>query len=189
MHHHHAKFFKAFLAVYLIFSIYMLSEHNFGNLIGMTGLGLGLLVALLAHSRYGYLTIGLLLVHMVIEWSEHGLHWADYSSGEITMNVIHIALDFIFLYQELKVHAARYFAPIFSGIIIVLCLIFAHGMYIEHNEHAADEAHELHEGEEAHEDEHDHGGSLVESFVVGGMFGCILSHLFRRKDECGHSHD
>jgi hypothetical protein len=87
------------------------------------------------------------------------------------------------------VHAARYFAPIFSGIIVVLCLIFGHGMYVEHKERAADEAHELHEGEEAHEDEHDHGGSLVESFVVGGMFGCILSHLFRRKDECGHSHD
>lgn len=186
MHHHHAKYFKAFLAVYLIFSIYMLSEHNFGNLIGMTGLGLGLLVALLAHSRYGYLTIGLLLVHMVIEWSEHGLHWADYSSGEMTMNVIHIALDFIFLYQELKVHAARYFAPIFSGIIVVLCLIFAHGMYIEHSEHEREEITE-NSTEEAHEDEH--GGSLVESFVVGGMFGCILSHLFRRKDECGHSHD
>jgi len=183
MHHHHAKYFKAFLAVYLIFSIYMLSEHNFGNLMGMLGIGLGLLVAVLAHSRYGYLTIGLLLVHMLIEWSEHGMHWADYSNGEIAMNVIHIALDFIFLYQELRVHAARYFKPIFSGVIIALCLTFAHGVYIEHREH------EIHGVEEVHHDEEEHEGSLVEAFVVGGMFGCILSHLFRRKDECGHSHD
>ncbi len=189
MHHHHAKFFKIFLFIYLIFSLYMLSEHNFGTALGITGLGLGLLVAILAHSRYGYLTIALLLVHMLIEWSEHGLHWAEYSSGEMTMNVIHAVLDFVFLYQELRVHASKYFTPIFSGIIVALVLTFGYSAVTENLEHSSEEAHEI-AGEDAEEEhEHEHGGSLVEAFVVGGMFGCILSHLFRRKDECGQSHD
>ena len=176
MHHHHAKFFKAFLFIYLIFSLYMLSEHNFGTVLGMLGLGLGLLVAILAHSRYGYLTIALLLVHMVIEWSEHGAHLTNYSGGEIALSVTHAILDFVFLYQELRVHATRYWKTLFASISVALIIILATGyVFVSEAKNSTEE--------------HGESSSLVESFVVGGMFGCILSHLFRRKDECGHSHD
>ncbi len=152
----------------------MLSEHNFGTLIGISGIAAGLVIALLAHSRYGYLTIGLLLVHMCIEWLEHAAHWYEYSSGELTLSIIHVSLDFIFLYQELRVHAERYFKTIFVAVIIAIAGIFIAGS----NSHT-----------DTTKNSTEESGSLIESFVVGGMFGCILSHLLRRKDECGHSHD
>lgn len=162
--HHHNRFFKSFLVVYLIFSVIALLEHDFGSATAISGIVAGFVLALFAHKKYGLLTIALLLVHMFIEWFEHSLHWRDYSTKEIILHGIHAVLDFVFLFQELRAHAFKIWKRAFGLVILVIITM----ILINYGAIHADEA------EGAH-------NVLVEAFVVGGMYGCILSHLFKRE--------
>ena len=162
--HHHNKFFKSFLVVYLIFSVMALFEHNFASSAAISGIIAGFALAIIAHKRYGLLTVALLLVHMFIERFEHSLHWREYSTNEIALHGMHVALDFIFLFQELRAHAFKIWKPTFGVVIAVILTM----ILINFNA-------TLTAGVEST------SNILIEAFVVGGMYGWILSHLFKRE--------
>ena len=164
--HHHNRFFKGFLVIYLIFSIIALFEHDFASPVAITGIVAGFALAIVAHKRYGLLTIALLLVHMLIEWFEHSLHWRDYSTKEITLHGIHAALDFVFLFQELRAHAFKIWKRAFTVVVLIILTV----IIVNFNKVSATEAEGI-------------SSILIEAFVVGGMYGCILSHLFK-KESC-----
>jgi hypothetical protein len=170
------QFFKAFLLVYVGFLIFHAISLQWDSWIVGISLLVGFGVALLAHTRYGILTIGLLVVHMALEWIEYAHHEWYFSKGEIFFHGIHVCLDFVFLYQELRVHARRYWR--LSLIAITAGLVILFGMnYQPQPKNRFMQAIYAH----AHKHSHNHRDAPIEPFVIGGMFGCILSHLVAKK--------
>lgn len=171
------KFFTLFLFVYVSFLIFHSFSLSWDSPIVPLLLGVGFLVAVLAHTRYGILTIVLLLVHMILEWIEYARHGWHFSKGEIVLHTVHVCLDLVFLRQELKVHLKRFRVLSFTVVIIGLVIVFALNYQSPQN-------HLLTQAIHGHGHTHAHGNSsLVEPFVLGGMFGCILYHLKKKKQE------
>jgi len=173
-----SKPFKAFIVMYVLFLIMHSVSLDWNSWLVRIALCCGILVARMAHTRYGLLTIGLLLVHMSLEWTEHARHGWHYSMGEIVMHVIHAFLDFIFLYHELGTHVAKFkhwtFATITCGLVFLFAVFHESAprnlrLLAIMNQRGTLPVH------------HDHGRGPFEPFVMGGMFGCIFSHLFRRR--------
>lgn len=171
--HKHNKFFKIFLVIYLAFLLYHASGIEFTSPLTVIGLITGVALAIVAHMRHGYGTIILLLIHMGIEWSEYTHHGFHYSKNDIVFYALHTVLDFIFLWQEAKTHLTKFRYVIMGSttlVIIILVLTTNHEIspaqmftmkYLPHD--------------------HEHGLSMFETIVIGGILGCTLSHLFRKK--------
>lgn len=172
------RFFKAFLIIYVGFLVVHSISLDWDSWMVPVALALGLGVAALAHTRYGILTIGLLLVHMGLEWAERARHGWHYSPGEIALHAVHACLDFTFLYQELRMHARRYHKPLFTGITACLILLFM-GLYTPAPRSPFLLAAMRFHTHQWHK--HGHGSSPIEPFVMGGMFGCIMSHLLSKR--------
>jgi hypothetical protein len=125
------------------------------------GLCTGIALAIVAHMRHGYGTIILLLVHMTIEWSEYARHGA-YSNKEIVFYGLHTMLDIVFLWQEARTHLFRFRYILMGSTILYLKLLFVCMRHISHSIPA-------------------YTTNLIEIVVIGGIAGCTLSHLIRRK--------
>lgn len=117
---------------------------------------LGLALAILAHARKNYITVILLLVHMSIEWFEWSQINITLQSG--LLNVAHIMMDIVFLNHELKAHAKKQRTSILLLTSIFLLSIFTLGNLYPPNVDGLVE--------------------LIEPFVIGGVLGCVLSHLY-----------
>jgi hypothetical protein len=166
MEHCHGKFFRAFLVIYAGFLIFHSLNLDWDSWTTWLSVGTGLLLAAVAHARHGWSTIVLLCVHMVIEWISYAEHGAGFTSSEVILQVIHTALDITFLWQEIRIHMRRYRYYTFTAIIGALAILFTL------NYEGAGGAHEA---------EHSHGDTPIEAIVIGGILGCTLSHLLRRR--------
>lgn len=147
--------FKTFLMVYGGFLLLHLSEVKMsaGNAL-IIFLGLG--IAILAHKRHGFLPLMFLIGHMIIEWHHHSVHGHHYHGDEIVFHGVHAILDGVFLYVEAKEHFKGYAYYFLGGVVIVLMAIFTHThIPVPHSDH----------------------GGILEYLVMGGMMGCVLSHL------------
>ena len=173
----HDPFFKAFLVIYVGFLILHSLSLNWASWHVPLALALGLGVAALAHTRYGIVTITLLLIHICLEWTEHARHGWHYSNGEIALHGVHACLDFVFLYKEMRMHVKRFYRLVFVGILCGLGLLF-----VSFYKPAPKNPHLLAIMRSIHASGHTHGqSSPLAPFVMGGMFGCILSHLLRKR--------
>lgn len=162
--------FISFLLFYFctIFIHTLELDKNFINIIIFL---LGLLLAFLAHARQNYITIILLLIHMSIEWFE----WSQktLSVSDTIFNIGHILLDFIFLSHELSSHVKKYKYISLTIISLFLISIFSISRLFLRKVSGIDNIIEI-----------------IEPFVVGGVLGCIISHLFYhvkrffKKEEC-----
>lgn len=97
------------------------------------------------------------------------------SIGEGIWNGLHVIMDFIFLTHELSVHAKKNRYIILSICIALLLIIFLLGHFIISPQLVFIEN--------------------AEPFVIGGILGCVLSHLyyhlrsnFSLKEEHKHWH-
>lgn len=133
----------------------------------------GLILARFAHIKKNYITIILLLLHMSIEWFEWSQNGMSLSQG--ILNGLHVIMDFIFLTHELSVHAKKNRYIILSICIALLLIIFLLGHFIISPQLVFIEN--------------------AEPFVIGGILGCVLSHLyyhlrsnFSLKEEHKHWH-
>ena len=146
--------FVVFLGIYAVFIGFHLAEIVWVPLTTLFFV-CGFSLALLAHARKNYFTIAILAVHMAIEWFE----WSqkEMTAREILFNCIHATMDCIFLSHELKVHLRRYRTIALISLTGLLAVIFLFGR--------------LHPIET---------GSLknLEPFVIGGVLGCVLSHIY-----------
>lgn len=150
--------FLAFLVVYFFIMLSHIEELSL-SLTTVIFFVAGLSLAIFAHSRKNYITIILLVVHMSIEWFE----WSQVgfsTTGGTFVNIIHILMDFIFLSHELSAHLKKYRYLLLTVVVIVLSAIFSLSKYFLA------------------------GGDLVEMiipyvnpFVIGGILGCVGSHL------------
>jgi hypothetical protein len=165
------KIFKAFLVAYAL----LLVLHTIGlewNILTIISLASGLLLAFFAHAKKGYVTILLLAIHMTIEWSHHISHGLTYGVREIALHGIHTIFDFVFLVGEWKRHKKGAIPAIIVGIAIALSVLFFFA-----DNHAHDDI-----------DEDDHARFPFEALVIGGILGCVGSHLFERKSAHNHEH-
>lgn len=172
--HKHNKFFKVFLLIYLAFLLYHASELKLDSWLAIVGLSTGIALAIVAHMRHGYGTIILLLVHMTIEWSEYASYGSHYSSKEMLFYGLHVVLDFAFLWQEAKTHLPRFRYYIMGSVAVGVLMLF---VIVSQNAPAA----YVYGMQFVHQNEHAHESSLFETVVIGGILGCTLSHLLRKK--------
>lgn len=164
------KFFQLFLIVYVGFLVLHSRTLPWNSLIVPLSVSAGFAVAVLAHTRYGVLTIGLLLVHIGLEWMEYARHGWHFSMGEIVFHGIHVCLDCVFLYQEFKMHIKRFRGLAFASVVVGIGIVFfsnyqsppqqPFARFFNTGGHTCN-----------------HGDNPIEPFVLGGMFGCIIYHL------------
>lgn len=168
------KIGKYFFIVFLFFYAFTMINHTLHlgfNLQTVVLFLLGLSLALFAHAKQNYFTVILLLVHMSIEWFE----WSqtEFTLWGVLLSIGHIAMDFIFLSHELSAHMKEYKKKILSFVSIFLIAIFGVGYFFLRDATGIEIVVEI-----------------VEPFVVGGVLGCIASHLFYhlkkipKKEEC-----
>ncbi len=164
--------FKIFLVIYAGLLIFHAS-HVEWNLLNIIGLSAGLLLAYFAHAKKGFLTLLLLAVHMSIEWAHHFEFGLTYSAGELALHGIHAIFDGVFLVAEWKHHRESALKAVLAGILIGVLSLFILGGHESHEE----EVH-IDESEENHEE---NTGFPFESLVIGGILGCVATHLFEKK--------
>ncbi len=179
MSNHHQLFFKTFLIIYGGFLLVHVWGMGFDSWEFLAGLFGGMAVALVAHKQHGYSPSVFLVGHMFIEWYHHARHGNHYDGGEIAFHGIHALLDVVFLYIEAKEHFAKYALPFLGVVGVTLLGIFAYNYVPAPPVFAisplSSQALEVYKdlGED-----HSHGGGILHHAVIGGMLGCVLSHLF-----------
>ena len=149
-YYYKSKIYEYFLPCYLIIQIIHGWEYKFEY-----SFWLGLIIAIIAHSRKNILTILILFSHMAIEWFEWG-------SGNIVFlillgNIFHAGMDFTFLHHEIKVHIKKNSLLIFGGVFFILLIIFSIASKIKISEGTIENIH---------------------PFVLGGVIGCVASHIY-----------
>lgn len=175
---HHRLFFRLFLIVYGGFLLVHVWGMGFDSWLLLAGLLGGMAVALFAHKGHGYLPSVFLVGHMLIEWYSHALHSNHYTSGEFFFHGVHAVLDMVFLYVESREHFGEYALPFLGAVVTTLVGIFAYN-YVPAPTFAVSplvaQAMEMQRALGGH---HSHGGGILHHVVIGGMLGCLVSHLF-----------
>lgn len=170
------KISKLLFLLFLIFYAFTMLEHTLKidfNFISIIVFLLGLSLAIFAHARKNYFTVILLLIHMSIEWFE----WSQksFSMNETLLNLGHVVMDFVFLYHELSAHFGKYKKTLLFVISIFLISIFSISYFFLSDVSSLDIVVET-----------------IEPFVIGGILGCVGSHLIyhikrfgKKKEEGG----
>ncbi len=178
IHNHGKKYFTIFLVLYCLLLIFHVATIPFNGLFSYGILLTGIILAIFSHKRHGYETLILLLIHMSFEWWQHANHAFEYGLQELILSIIHAIFDGVFLWEELKAHTKKTLRS-----IICTCVVLGIGaMFIiaplYKNETQDIESHQT---EETHQ--HSPNSSLLEIFVMGGIMGCIISHVFLQKKQ------
>jgi hypothetical protein len=171
MERFHRESFRIFLLVYTGFLLWHARELDWGTPLTWLAVGSGLLLAGFAHRRNDVSTIVLLAIHMGIEWYSYAEHGAHFSGSETMLQLVHTALDLVFLWVEVRTHLSAYRYRVFFGIIASLCVLFMFNYSASPYEGFATTLTLPHE----------HHDSLLEAMVIGGILGCSLSHLLRKR--------
>lgn len=169
---HWKNFGKTFFVIFLIFYMGTIVAHSIKiehDILPFTFLLAGVFLSIFAHAKRNYITVILLALHMSIEWFE----WSQKSMSIETglLNFLHVIMDFIFLWHELSAHVKKHRMRVISSILVFLIIIFIFGYKV------------VSISEDVFR--------YMEPFVIGGVFGCISSHLyyhlkiFGRKSEEG----
>ena len=153
--------FKLFLIVYGGFLLVHIFEIGFSSWQVFAGLLGGMAVALVAHKSHGYAPSIFLIGHMLIEWYHHAKHGSEYDGYELAFHGVHAALDLVFLFIEARAHYGKYAYLLLGSVLTILGAMFFY-FYVS--------------GVSGHE--HEHGPELLHIVVIGGMLGCVISHLF-----------
>lgn len=169
--HDNKLFFKLFLVLYGGFLFIHVWEIGFDSWKMIAGLLGGMALAFAAHKGHGYVPSLFLVGHMTIEWYHHAVHGSHYSGSEITFHGIHALMDAIFLFVEAKEHYAKYALLFLSGVCVTLGIIFVIN-YIPAPPTTISFSPFMSNGEE-----HSHKGGALHYIVIGGILGCVLSHL------------
>jgi|GEM_PF-992172 len=176
------RLFSVFLVIYFVaIFIHTLNETGFTSLFFYLGIGL----AIFAHAKRNWITIFLLFLHMAIEWFAWGYHFAlDIQKNSLM--IIHIIMDFIFLSHEIKVHVKKNYWVIMLSIIFSLMSLFTFSRInqvkeerIENQKPKFFEQTYIREHKEKNcEHNHDAENLILHLFALGGVLGCVGSHIY-----------
>lgn len=172
-----------FLVIYGVVLFAHILEMGLGSWHVLAALFAGCAVAVVAHKRHGFIPLALLLVHMTIEWYAHALYGGHYTTNELVFHGIHAVFDITFLYLEAGAHFKKYRLALVTVVVAFLAGVFyfnfVPSISTEHLSPLYAQFVETH-AEAAHD--HDHSGnSLLHPLVLGGVLGCVLSHLIYKR--------
>lgn len=141
----------------------------------LVSLGAGFSIVLFAHSRTGYVTIGLLTLHISLEWYEHARHMWHYSLSQSIVHAIHTLLDITFVLREIRVHVKKYFKLVVGTLTAgIATLFFVAYVPTPKNPYIVSAMKLAHPS-------HSHSHGPMGPFLIGGVLGCVLYHTSRMK--------
>lgn len=150
-------FWKTFLAFYFIVLLIHVFETGVSWSV-VPFLALGFVVALFAHRSAHVLSLLFLVAHMTIESIEYASYGSSFATLALVWIGIHVVMDLVFLWGEVRrhFHGVRY--QMWSSIVIgIVCIYF----FVPKVAGVLTESH----------------SSILEFIVLGGVMGCVLSHL------------
>jgi hypothetical protein len=162
---------SGFLLIYL----YVLFNHIFEINPSIYLLGFlfgGLVLAVYAHRKKHWSSIPFLVLHMVIEAIEFSSTGFSFGGWTLFWVLVHIAMDVVFLWDEVRRHFPQAKYILSSSILLAIGAIYLFSP-------------KIHSASSSFMDSfHDQ----IELFVLGGVIGCVLSHLIphKHKNENGH---
>lgn len=154
---------------FLLFYFAVLLVHVFETGISwgvLPFLGLGLLVAVFAHRTTHVLSLLFLVAHMTIESIEYASSGFNFKLAVLVWVLIHIVMDYVFLWGEVKRHFYSVRYQMWLSIALGLVCIY---FFVPKITSALSQSH----------------SSILEFIVLGGVMGCVLSHLLPHR----HSHE
>ncbi len=123
---------------------------------------LGFIVALFAHRTTHVLSLLFLVAHMTIESIEYASVGFSFTTAVLFWVIVHIVMDYVFLWGEVKKHFYNVRYQMWSSIVLgVVCIYF----FVPKVVGVLAESH----------------SSILEFIVLGGVMGCVLSHLVPHK--------
>ncbi len=154
---------KSFLVVYLGVLLFHVFETGL-TLRMLPFLVLGFVIALISHRTSHVISLLFLVAHMTIEAIEYSLYGTSFTIGVLLWIAIHVGMDGVFLWGEVKRHffGVRYqmWSSIALGVLCVYFFVPSIPLVGETLEHSP---------------------SLIEFIVIGGVMGCVLSHIIPHK--------
>lgn len=154
---------KGFLALYLVVLLVHVFESGLSWGIAPF-LALGFVVALISHRTSHVISLLFLVAHMTIEAIEYAAHGSAFTTGILIWVMIHVAMDGVFLWGEVKRHFYSVRFPMWSTIALgIICIYF----FVPHQVTGVISQ----------------APSMMEFIVIGGVMGCVLSHLVPHKHE------
>ena len=157
---------KIFLAIYLsvlVFHVFEIGVSWSSALFLVLGFG----VAIISHRTSHVISLLFLVAHMTIESIEYSSLGFSFSLGLLFWTMVHISMDYVFLWGEVKKHFYNVRYQIFSSIALGLVCIY---FFVPKVADALTQSH----------------SSIIEFIVLGGVMGCVLSHLL--PDRHDHKH-
>jgi uncharacterized membrane protein len=140
----------------------------------------GTAVAVYAHKQHGYLPSVLLVCHMIIEWYSHALHGNHYTTSEFIFHGTHAVLDLVFLSVEANEHYKEY-TVVFVGVVIASIIVVFWWNYVPAPNTIPNNISPLVtqalKVQKTMRAVHSHGGGVLYHLVIGGILGCVVSHI------------
>ncbi len=130
----------------------------------------GFFLALFSHRTSHVISLLFLVAHMTIEAIEYATQGMSFSTTILVWVGIHVVMDGVFLWSEVKRHFNQVRYQMWSTIVLGIVCIYVFVPKIATVSSAL----------EGHE-------SLVEFVVIGGVIGCVLSHILPHR-HATHSH-
>lgn len=148
---------KVFLAIY--FAVLLVHVFETGISWGLVPfLVLGFIVAIISHRTSHVISLLFLVAHMSIEAIEYSSVGSGFTATILAWVAIHVMMDGVFLWGEVKRHFPTVAYQMWSTITLgVVCIYF----FVPQVAGALTESH----------------ASILEFIVLGGVMGCVLSHL------------
>lgn len=158
---------KIFLAVY--FAVLLVHVFETGISWGLVPfLVLGFIVAIISHRTSHVISLLFLVAHMTIEAIEYASAGSTFTTTILVWIGVHVAMDGVFLWGEVKRHFPAVAYQMWSTITLgVVCIYF----FVPKVAGALTESH----------------SSILEFIVLGGVMGCVLSHLLPSRNH-NHQH-
>jgi len=160
-------FWKIFLLVYFAILIAHVFEAGI-SWRSLPFLVLGFVVAIISHRTSHVISLLFLIAHMSIESIEYASLGFSFGFAVLFWLIVHIAMDYVFLWGEVKRHFYNVRFQMYSSIALgLICIYF----FVPHVANALSESH----------------SSILEFIVLGGVMGCVLSHLLPSRHH-NHQH-
>jgi hypothetical protein len=152
-------FWKSFLLVY--FGVLVVHTLEIGLSWSVAPfLLIGFFLALFSHRTSHVISLLFLVAHMTIEAMEYGTQGGSFTPIVLLWVAIHVAMDGVFLWGEVKRHFYQVRYQMWSTIALgVACIYFFLPKVASIS--GVIEGHQ----------------STVEFIVLGGVIGCVLSHI------------
>ncbi len=160
-------FWRLFLVVYL--GVLLVHTYELGISWRIAPfLLIGFFLAIVSHRTNHVISLLFLVAHMTIEALEYATQGTSFTALVVLWVAVHVGMDGIFLWGEVKRHFYQVRYQMWSTIALGVVCVYLFVPRVAALSHAVGQ----------HQ-------AITEFLVIGGVIGCVLSHIIPTK----HSHE